>query len=86
MSGNCGCGVPSPRKCSDEYGIFVFDVVDDRDLVDRGGKGKLTREEFVVGMWVIDQTLGGRKLPATSLPIEVWQSAQRLATFSRHQR
>lgn len=33
------------------------------DLVDRSHKGYLAREEFVIGMWLIDQRLKGRKLP-----------------------
>lgn len=32
-------------------------------LVDRRGGGSLGREEFVVGMWLVDQRLKGRKLP-----------------------
>jgi len=53
-------------------------------LVDQNNKGKLTKEEFTVGMWLIDQSLSGRKLPATTIPIEVWRSAQRLTTFLKH--
>lgn len=33
------------------------------DLVDRNHRGYLTRQEFVVGMFLIDQRLRGRKLP-----------------------
>jgi hypothetical protein len=33
------------------------------DLVDRQGVGILTRDEFVLGLWLIDQRLKGRKLP-----------------------
>ncbi|KAJ2970192.1 hypothetical protein NQ176_g8309 [Zarea fungicola] len=33
------------------------------ELVDREHKGYLTRQEFVVGMFLIDQRLRGRKLP-----------------------
>ncbi|KAI0145739.1 hypothetical protein F4776DRAFT_373113 [Hypoxylon sp. NC0597] len=33
------------------------------DLVDRRGLGFLDRTEFVVGMWLIDQRLRGRKIP-----------------------
>jgi len=54
------------------------------NIVDRGEKGKLTREEFVVGMWLIDQCLAGRKLPINTVRLEVWLSAQRLTTFLRH--
>jgi len=32
------------------------------DLVDRKHAGVLFRDEFVVGMWLIDQRLKGRKL------------------------
>jgi hypothetical protein len=56
-----------------------------RDLVDRTGKGRLSRTEFVLGMWLIDQSLGGRKLPLFSIPPDAWQSAQRLTTFSKQQ-
>ncbi|KAI9734479.1 MAG: Increased rDNA silencing protein [Claussenomyces sp. TS43310] len=43
------------------------------DLVDRGGRGYLSREEFVAGMWLIDQRLKGRKLP-TRVGHSVWAS------------
>ena len=52
--------------------------------MDHNRKGKLSREEFVVGMWLIDQSLAGRKLPLTQVPAEVWHSAQRLTTFTKH--
>ncbi|PBP25593.1 hypothetical protein BUE80_DR003445, partial [Diplocarpon rosae] len=44
------------------------------ELVDRGGRGALEKEEFVVGMWLIDQRLKGRKLPIR-VSESVWQSA-----------
>lgn len=47
------------------------------DLVDRGEKGRLSRDEFVVGTWLVDQSLKGRRLP-TSVQDEVWQSVRRL--------
>lgn len=37
--------------------------------------GMLTREEFVVGMWLIDQTLRGRKLPL-QVSASVWESVK----------
>ncbi|KAK4194144.1 hypothetical protein QBC40DRAFT_311677 [Triangularia verruculosa] len=43
------------------------------ELVDRGGKGALGREEFVVGMWLVDQRLRGRRLPAR-VGGSVWES------------
>lgn len=42
-------------------------------LVDRRGDGYLEREEFVVGLWLIDQRLKGRKLP-TRVSDHVWRS------------
>ncbi|KAF5000713.1 hypothetical protein FGRMN_1554 [Fusarium graminum] len=44
------------------------------DLVDRKGQGVLGRAEFVVGMWLIDQRLRGRKIP-TKVSASVWGSA-----------
>ena len=43
------------------------------DLVDRGRRGALGREEFVVGLWLIDQRLKGRKIPAR-VGVSVWES------------
>lgn len=42
-------------------------------LVDRSENGMLEREEFVVGLWLIDQRLKGRKLP-TRVSDSVWKS------------
>lgn len=47
------------------------------ELVDRERSGKLTKEEFVVGMWLVDQRLKGRKLPA-KVGQSVWRSARGL--------
>lgn len=44
-------------------------------LVDRRGVRRLTREEFVVGLWLIDQSLKGRKLPARVME-SVWASVR----------
>lgn len=44
------------------------------DLVDREKRGMLGRAEFVVGMWLIDQRLRGRKIP-TKVSDSVWGSA-----------
>ncbi|CCX15518.1 Similar to Increased rDNA silencing protein 4; acc. no. A1CBF3 [Pyronema omphalodes CBS 100304] len=33
------------------------------ELVDRNKRGKLDREEFVVGLWLVDQALKGHKVP-----------------------
>lgn len=43
------------------------------DLVDRQNVRLLTREEFVVGMWLIDRVLEGRRLPE-EVPGSVWGS------------
>jgi hypothetical protein len=48
------------------------------DLVDTSGTGSLSKEEFVVGMWLIDQRLKGRKLPVR-VSESVWFSARRLS-------
>ena len=48
------------------------------DLVDRRVVGMLDREEFVVGMWLIDQRLKGRKLPIR-VGESVWSSVRRLS-------
>lgn len=43
------------------------------DLVDRQNIRLLTREEFIVGMWLIDQILMGNRLPR-KVPPSVWDS------------
>lgn len=45
------------------------------ELVDRTGSGSLDRQEFVVGMWLIDQRLKGRKLPI-KVSESVWGSVR----------
>jgi hypothetical protein len=44
------------------------------DLVDRHRRGMLDRQEFVVGTWLIDQRLRGRKIPHR-VSDSVWGSA-----------
>jgi hypothetical protein len=51
------------------------------DLVDRRGIGRLTREEFVIGMWLIDQRLKGRKLPV-KISASVWDSVRKLGSIT----
>ena len=51
------------------------------DLVDRQKNGLLNRDEFVVGMWLIDQQLKGHKLPAR-VPDSVWDSVKRLVAVA----
>ncbi|MCJ1368050.1 Increased rDNA silencing protein [Acarospora aff. strigata] len=48
------------------------------ELVDRQTVGMLSREEFVVGMWLIDQRLKGRKLPV-KVSDSVWASVRYLS-------
>lgn len=48
------------------------------DLVDSQAVGRLEREEFVVGMWLIDQRLKGRKTPVM-VSESVWASVRRLS-------
>ncbi|KIW90787.1 uncharacterized protein Z519_08570 [Cladophialophora bantiana CBS 173.52] len=45
------------------------------DLVAQPGAKTLNREEFVVGLWLIDQRLKGRKLPIKVSP-SVWSSVR----------
>ncbi|KAI9928263.1 hypothetical protein ASPWEDRAFT_445709 [Aspergillus wentii DTO 134E9] len=48
------------------------------ELVDRQKIGLLTRDEFVVGMWLIDQQLKGHKLPVR-VADSVWNSVARIS-------
>ena len=45
------------------------------ELVDTQVNGRLLKEEFVVGLWLIDQCLKGRKLPAR-VTDSVWNSVR----------
>ncbi|KAG0124376.1 hypothetical protein HOY82DRAFT_493977 [Tuber indicum] len=51
------------------------------ELVDREGNARLSRDEFIVGTWLVDQCLKGRKLPAR-VQDEVWESVRRLGVKS----
>lgn len=48
------------------------------DLVDNDCVGRLNKEQFVVGMWLIDQRLKGRKLPV-KVSDTVWASVRGLS-------
>ncbi len=48
------------------------------DLVNNQSTGMLSREEFVVGMWLIDQRLKGRKLPV-KISDTIWASVRQLS-------
>jgi len=48
------------------------------NLVSHKAVGMLSREEFVVGMWLIDQSLKGRKLPV-KVSTSVWASVQQIS-------
>ncbi|KAK7541095.1 uncharacterized protein J3D65DRAFT_617467 [Phyllosticta citribraziliensis] len=52
------------------------------DLVDHHGIGVLSKEEFVVGLWVIDQALKGRKVPV-NIQESVWESVRGLGVKVR---
>jgi len=53
--------------------LHVDELEEIYSLVDRNGNGRLEREEFVVGLWLIDQRLKGRKLPIR-VSDSVWKS------------
>jgi len=53
------------------------------DLVDVKRDGTLRKEEFVVGMWLVDQQLKGRKLPV-KVTQSVWDSVWLVAGVKRH--
>lgn len=53
--------------------LHVDELEEIYSLVDRNGNGRLEREEFVVGLWLIDQRLKGRKLPI-KVSDSVWKS------------
>lgn len=55
------------------------------DLVDGRGRGALGKEEFVVGTWLIDQRLKGRKLPV-KVSESVWFSARGLSGIKASKR
>lgn len=48
------------------------------DLVDNQQRGRLCRDEFVVGLWLIDQRLKGRKIPV-KVTDSVWNSVRLLS-------
>jgi len=45
------------------------------ELVDERRVGRLTREQFVVGMWLVDQSLKGKKVPVR-VNQSVWDSVR----------
>lgn len=50
------------------------------DLVDRGRRGRLSRDEFVVGTWLVDHCLRGRRLPTRrELTDDVFESGGPMA-------
>lgn len=79
--------VPNPEELKDEVVNFVVRDIWNRsrlpphvleevwELVDGRGVGRLRREEFVVGMWLIDQVLKGKKLPI-KVQESVWASVR----------
>lgn len=56
------------------------------ELVDGNGEGWLEKEEFVVGMWLVDQRLKGRKTPVV-VGESVWGSVRGLSgVMVKHKR
>jgi len=55
------------------------------DLVDTRGKGVLDKPEFVVGMWLVDQRLRGRKIPP-KVSESVWGSAKGVRVLGPQER
>lgn len=53
------------------------------ELVDTRREGDLEKEGFVVGMWLIDQRLKGRKLPVR-VSESVWASVRMLSGIKVH--
>jgi hypothetical protein len=47
------------------------------NLVDRGKKGYLSREEFCVGTWLVDMALKGGKVPV-KVEASVWEDVRSL--------
>lgn len=78
---------PNPQDLQDEVAALVVRDIWGRsrlpphvleevwELVDSRGVGRLLREEFVVGLWLIDQALKGRKLPV-KVQESVWASVR----------
>ena len=58
-----------PQKLAMIWDLVVDASDDDVDT------GRLAREQFVVGMWLIDQSLKGRNLP-NSVSASVWASVR----------
>ena len=61
----------SRSRLPDDVLEEVWDLVDTRD------NGRLGREEFVVGLWLIDSRLKGNKLPP-KVSESMWASVRRL--------
>lgn len=60
----------SRSNLSNELLLQIYDMVDTR------GDGTLDRKSFVVGMWLVDQCLYGRKLPK-EIDHKVWSSVDK---------
>lgn len=89
IPGPCGDGTWPPNSSDMVVNLVVReiwsrsrlpDVILEQvwDLVDHQNIGLLVREEFVVGMWLIDQQLKGHKLPV-KVPDSVWDSVRHVA-------
>ncbi|MCJ1357220.1 MAG: Increased rDNA silencing protein [Icmadophila ericetorum] len=85
---NRGILIPSSENQDQVHSLVVRDIwrrsqlsssllAEVWNLLDSQNRGMLNREEFVVGMWLIDQCLKGRKLPVR-VSESVWSSVRRL--------
>ncbi|KAF8249680.1 hypothetical protein K440DRAFT_660136 [Wilcoxina mikolae CBS 423.85] len=50
------------------------------ELVDRGAKGRLSREEFLVGTWLVDMALRGGKVPV-KVEDSVWEGVRSIGVI-----
>lgn len=55
------------------------------ELVNRQGSGRLDKQEFVVGLWLIDQRLRGRKIPPR-VSESMWSSARGMKVVGKGKR
>jgi hypothetical protein len=58
----------------------VWELVQRDKSPDGRGRGALNKQEFVVGMWLIDQRLRGRKIPAR-VTESIWDSARGMSVM-----
>ncbi|ODV86266.1 hypothetical protein CANARDRAFT_190094, partial [[Candida] arabinofermentans NRRL YB-2248] len=70
-------------RLSDETLCKIWNLqVGDKNVLDVDD-GLLTKEEFLVGTWLVDQCLYGKKLPKT-INEDVWESVETTAGINIH--